>query len=127
MAALINALDTLTPQQLGENGHVEYSWSNDIRERIAQFSFQLTRQNSNENRLKHLSTILSGMISFLSLRLDKKYEVSVHNEAKDYLCLLYKMIGHTRDITDGKGEYMLSYMMICTWYDFFPSLEKFAL
>lgn len=127
MAALINALDTFTPQQKGENGYTEYSWSNDIREKIAQFSFQLTRQNSNENKLNELSTILSGMISFLSVQLDKKYDISIHNEAKHYLCILYKMIGHTRDITDGKGEYMLSYMMICTWYEFFPSLAKFAL
>jgi hypothetical protein len=127
MAALITALDIFTSQQKGENGHIEYSWSNDIREKIAQFSFQLTRQNSNQNKLNELSTILSGMISFLSLQLSKNYDISIHNEAKDYLCILYKMIGHTRDITDGKGEYMLSYMMICTWYEFFPSLAIFAL
>jgi hypothetical protein len=37
------------------------------------------------------------------------------------------MIGHTRDIINGKGEYLLSYMMICTWYEYFPYLAKFAL
>jgi hypothetical protein len=37
------------------------------------------------------------------------------------------MIGHTRDIIDGKGEYNLTYMMIYVWYDFFPELAKFAI
>jgi Mg-chelatase subunit ChlD len=37
------------------------------------------------------------------------------------------MIGHTRDIIDGKGEYTLSYMMIYTWYEFYPELATFAL
>jgi hypothetical protein len=37
------------------------------------------------------------------------------------------MIGHTRDIIDGKGEYQLTYMMIHTWYDYYPELAIFAL
>ena len=37
------------------------------------------------------------------------------------------MIGHTRDIVDGKGEYTLAYMMVHTWYKFFPKLALFAL
>jgi hypothetical protein len=40
---------------------------------------------------------------------------------------LYKMIGHTRDIVDGKGECTLTYMMIFTWYEFYPELAMFAL
>ena len=43
MAALINALDNYTPLQFGENGHSEYGWSNNIREKILQLSFQLVR------------------------------------------------------------------------------------
>ena len=43
MAALIGSLDNYTSRQIGENGHLEYTWSNDIRERIMQLSFQLTR------------------------------------------------------------------------------------
>ena len=39
--ALFNALDTHTPRQLGEKGHAEYGWSNDIRELIVQLSFQV--------------------------------------------------------------------------------------
>jgi hypothetical protein len=34
MAALVNALDNYNPSQIGENGHVEYGWSNSIQEQI---------------------------------------------------------------------------------------------
>jgi hypothetical protein len=47
--------------------------------------------------------------------------------AKGYLSVLYQMIGHTRDIIDGKGEYTLSYMMIYTWNKFYPQLAEFVL
>ena len=40
MAALIGALDNYTSTQIGENGHTEYTWSNNIKERILQVSFQ---------------------------------------------------------------------------------------
>ena len=36
MAALLHALDNYTPSQIGENGHVEYGWSNSIQEQIVQ-------------------------------------------------------------------------------------------
>ena len=39
----------------------------------------------------------------------------------------YKIIGHNRDIIDGKGEYELSYMLIEVWYNFFPALATYAL
>ena len=40
MSAIISALDNYTPSQIGENGSVELAWSNGIRERIIQLSFQ---------------------------------------------------------------------------------------
>ena len=43
MSLLVSALDNFTPTQLGENGSSEYTWSNSVRERILQLSFQLTR------------------------------------------------------------------------------------
>jgi len=46
---------------------------------------------------------------------------------KELLVTLYKIIGKTRDINGGKGEYNLAYMMIFTWYKFFPELAKTAL
>jgi hypothetical protein len=43
------------------------------------------------------------------------------------LVTLYKIIAKTRDINGGKGEYMLSYMMIFTWHKYFPILALNAL
>ena len=53
MAALMNALDNYTPTQFGQNGHVEYGWSNGIEELILQFSFQVTR--TTDDKINELS------------------------------------------------------------------------
>ena len=124
MAALIKSLDNYTPTQFGENGHLEYGWSNSIQEKILQFSFQVTR--TDDLGVKNLSVILRDIL--ISLK-DKVHNSSLSERelARGYLSLLYRMIGHTRDIIDGKGEYTLTYMMICTWYKFYPDLACFAL
>ena len=124
MAALVDALDNHTPEQFGENGHVEYGWSNNIREQILQFSFQLTRTKDSSK----LQFILSNLLRTLKNTSSSTYSSLPEKEvAKGYLSVLYRMIGHTRDIIDGKGEYTLTYMMIYTWYEFYPELAKFAL
>jgi hypothetical protein len=125
MAALINALDNFTPIQFGENGHKEYSWSNELREKIVQFSFQLTRQKG-VSKNADLPKVLSEMLSVLKNKLESAV-IGDHELALYLLSILYKMIGHTRDIVDGKGEYSLTYMMIWVWYKYFPDLSKFAL
>ena len=124
MAALVNALDNFTPSQLGENGHAEYGWSNSIQEKILQFSFQVTR--TKEDGVNKLAQTLSDMLRQLKYQVEKG-TLPEQEVAKGYLSVLYRMIGHTRDIIDGKGEYTLSYMMIHTWYNFFPKLAMFAL
>ena len=40
---------------------------------------------------------------------------------------LYKLIPHTRDIVNGKGEYTLTYMMIYVWWNYYPHLAEYAL
>ena len=124
MAALMNALDNHTQKQIGENGHIEYGWSNNIREKICQFTFQLTR--TEEKGVLNLRTILRDMLINITTRL---YVANVVEKEVllGYLSVLYKVIGHTRDIIDGKGEYTLTYMMIHTWYEFYPELAFFAL
>jgi len=124
MSALVNALDNCTPQQIGENGHVEFSWSNNIQEKILQFSFQTTR--TDENGVKRLQIVLEDLLTSLKNKINNS-ELNEREIAKGHLSTLYKMIGHTRDIVDGKGEYTLSYMMIFTWYNLFPNLALFAL
>jgi hypothetical protein len=124
MAALVNALDNYTPTQYGENGHVEYGWSNSIQEKIVQFSFQVTR--TDEKRIHYLEETLSNIIRDLQHILNTG-SLPEKQVARGYLSVLYRMIGHTRDIIDGKGEYKLAYMMVYTWYKFFPKLALFAL
>lgn len=124
MAELINADDKYTITQIGKKGHVEYGWSNNIREKILQFSYQLTR--TDVAGLDNLQNILKEMLSSLKHNI-KKGTVLDKEVSKGYLSILYRMIGQTRDIIDGKGECTLTYMMIYTWYIFFPVLAKFAL
>ena len=126
MAALITSLDNYTPTQIGENGHVEHGWSNSIQEQILQFSFQVTRTDS--AGISKLAVVLNKILTTLKAKIDSKVDINVEKEvARGYLSVLYKIIGNTRDIVDGKGEYTLSYMMIHTWYQFYPALAEFAL
>ena len=122
MSALINALDSYTSKQIGEKGHAEHGWSNSIRERILQFSFQLTR--TDERGLHRLSLVLYDMLDTLKAQHRTGSEQVVVTE---YLILLYKMIGQTRDIVSGKGECSLTYMMIYTWYHFYPELAFYSI
>ena len=118
MAALIGALDNYTSRQIGENGHKEYMWSNDVRERIVQLSFQLTRTKD--------INYLANQFELLLVDLKKRNSL-LREEYVEYMSLLYKMVGHTRDIIDGKGEYSLSYMLLFVWHKYYPELAKFAL
>lgn len=107
---LMSSLDSINTRdgylrRYGENGHVELSRSKNIRERIIQFCFQLVRTNE----LKKLDIIYTNLI------IDVLKENITKEERDEYLIVLYKMIAHTRDIVNGKGEYALSYMMIACW------------
>jgi len=120
MSALIHALDTHTGKQIGENGHAEYSYSNGLREQVVQLSFQLTRtQNS-----RSVEKVLDNLLQTIKTDLTAHHWLSgVHIEL---LVVLYKMIGHTRDAQNGKGEYALAYMMIYVWNKHFPELASRA-
>jgi len=107
---LVSSLDNINSRdtdlrRYGENGHVELSWSKNIRERIVQFYFQLVRTNE----FKTLDIVYTNLI------IDVLKEDITKEERDEYLIMLYKMIAHTRDIVNGKGEYALSYMMIACW------------
>ena len=124
MAALVNALDNYTPLKCGENGHAEYGWSHRIQEKIIQFSFQVTR--TSPEGVGKLADVLRELLTSLK-RAHETGSVPEKAIAKEHLSVLYKMIGHTRDVIEGKGEYTLAYMMVHTWYAFYPSLAEFAL
>lgn len=120
---IINALDQnadMTPfKKSGENGHAEYGWSQEIKEQITQFSYQLVRTTYTGSLERILRSILS--------KLQKQYTEGNRFETITHLSTMYKMIGYTRDIIDGKGEYQLTFMQILIWFDYFPELAKYAI
>ena len=115
MSKLINTLDNFAPEQHGENGHMEYTWSHTIRDKIVQFWYQCNRCND-ERRVAKLKDTLEELLLHLHAHYDSYY-----------LNILYRIIGHTRDIISGKGEYKLAYMMILAWSDLYLDLAKHAL
>jgi Mg-chelatase subunit ChlD len=119
MSLLVSALDNFTPTQLGENGSSEYGWSNSVRERILQLSFQLTRT-------RDANTINKLAIQTDKVLKDLKSFYICREEYVEYMSIMFRMIGQTRDIIDGKGEYELSYMLLEVWYNNYPELAKFA-
>ena len=101
MTSLITELDNNTALKYGENGHLQYGWSNNVQELILQFSFQLNRTDNNTIVL--LSEQLRNILSTIK----SNFAYDSFNEkqlAKGHLSMLYKMIGHTRYIIEGKGE-----------------------
>ncbi len=117
MAALIKTLDSMTPKQVGENGLVENAWSNDLQERILQFSFQLVR-TKNENKMHNITNVFRSILSDI-----------YNNDTEDekYLRIIYKMIANTRDIIDGKGEYHLTYGLIMIFYEYQQELALYMI
>jgi hypothetical protein len=109
MAALFSALDK---HQIGEKGHVEYSWSTDLQEQLLQLSFQLVRTDN----------IIPIQLKFRGILANM-----VQNGTPELWKILYKLVGQTRDIIDGKGEYKLAYMMIYEWYDINKRQAEFLL
>ena len=124
MSNLISALDDFTSSQIGEKGSIEYTWSYGIRERILQLSFQLTR-TSDIQTIYNLATQTDNILKELASELC--VSIISREEYIEYMSIMYRMIGHTRDIISGKGEYVLSYMLLRVWNKNYPELAKFAL
>jgi hypothetical protein len=123
MTALVKAMDNFTPSQIGENGHSEYTWSKNTREQIVQLSFQLTRASSTvvvASLAQRVDSILTTLkTDYQSRKICKEVYI-------EYMSIMFKLIGQTRDLVDGKGEYTLAYMMISVWNKHFPELARFA-
>ena len=117
MSTLISFQDSRMSVQLGERTHREHGWLEDVQERIMQLSFQLTRSPSPEQlgvlRGKY-QTLIWGVFSSKEIDTSRRYE---------FMSLIYRLMLHTRDIINGKGECMLSYMMIGEWVRFSACCE----
>jgi hypothetical protein len=126
MSSFVTAMDTYklqqeTPKQNGANNNVEYTWSSNLREKIVQLFFQMVRTNNTSNIENTLSSILQDYKKMYEY--DKQQFQYNINE----FVMLYKLIGQTRDIINGKGEYELSYIQIFIWHRYFPNLAYYAL
>ena len=117
-------IDRIFTKQIGKNGHDEYGWSEYTKERIVQFNYQLVRTYKHAEII-HLADILYNIIKDLQDGLEKGKLLP--DEFQEQIVMLYKLVGYTRDIVDGKGEYMLAYMQILVWYGFYPLLAEFLL
>ncbi len=112
MSSIVAALDNFTVSQIGENGTREYAWSNSFKERIVQLSFQLTR-TKDEQQINNLANFYKQLL----IETQGKYNSKLisRDEYLEYMSIFYRLIAHTRDIVDGKGEYTLSYMLLNVW------------
>lgn len=125
MTSLISNIDdyiTLkNTMQHGENNHPEYKWgeTDDTQDIITKFYFQLVRSNDNSNLEKELNKMLIKFSEIDTETGEYKYKRELIN--------LYSLLGHTRDIVNGKGEYELAYMQLYVWYSYFPTLAVQAL
>jgi len=126
MASIITGLDYYASLangiREGENGHAELKWSNSIEERIVQFDFQCVRTDS--VGVESLASILDELLFELSETLSNP---RLERNRIELITILFKLIGNTRDLNGGKGEYTLAYMMIWTWQKYFPDLARRAL
>jgi hypothetical protein len=120
--SLISSLDVFSSLRTGENGHTELGWSTNLEEKLVQFDFQCVRTDA--AGVQKLAIILDELLKSLSV---KKENIGLEQKRVDLLTNLYKLIGKTRDIEGGKGEYTLSYMMIMVWHKYYPSLALTAL
>lgn len=111
-----------TVSQIGEKGNIEYAWSNNIREKIIQLSFQLTR--TKRDTIDFLAIQTNDILNYLT----RSYMSAImsREEYIEYMSIMYRMIGFTRDIVEGKGEYSLAYMLVDVWYNHYPELALFA-
>jgi len=103
--------------QIGINNNIEYSWSNNIGELLVQYYFQLIRgadYNKITRKLSHL------LLYF--------YNKNIHEGIiKKQFLMCYKLLAHTRDIKNGKGECDLSYLQLFIWNYYYPRLSEYAL
>lgn len=89
------------------------SMTEQFEEDVVSFYFHLTRKSSSES-MEVLESQFSSMLQTLS------------NTTSIETCLrlpiLYKLVAHTRDMIQGKGEHDLAYMMVWKLYACFPKL-----
>tara|TARA_B100000886_G_scaffold331344_1_gene282747 strand:+ start:1908 stop:3719 length:1812 start_codon:yes stop_codon:yes gene_type:complete len=116
MSSVVAALDSSLPEPyiFGENGRNQYDWSNNLKEKIVQLHFQLVRKDKITplnntallNEFEEIYKYYYNKQANLNLRLFNDID------AIRVLNILKRLTAFTRDIINGKGEYMLGIEMI---------------
>lgn len=92
-----------------------------IEEQIVIIYFNATRKNSSS--IIELSNLYLQLLHYL-----KQFMINDRIIVQKYVTLLYRLIGQTRDCySNGKGEQLVSYMMIYAFYQTFPMLAFYAI
>ena len=86
-----------------------------FKEQIILLYYNLSRKNN----IQSLSMIFDNLLCSL-----KKWN---NNSFLQYLIVIFKMVGQTRDCFYGKGEHDLSYMLLAILYKYYPVLAIYAL
>tara|TARA_Y100000816_G_scaffold291760_1_gene284224 strand:- start:2874 stop:4673 length:1800 start_codon:yes stop_codon:yes gene_type:complete len=127
MSSVVTALDSSLPEQytVGENGRNQYSWSKNIKEQLVHIQFQLVRKDeinklnidialdAFEEIYKYCYTIEANDVSVLHFE-----------KTQRVLNILKRLTAFTRDIMNGKGEYMLGIEMIYRISKYDPDSAK---
>ena len=90
-----------------------------IQNSITVFYFLCTR--TDEYSLAYLSICFEKIIKQIIKKMRTDYFDYII-----YLKCLFKMIPYTRDISFGKGEKLVTYMMICVFYKYYPNIAIYA-
>jgi len=121
-------METFNNIQQGEKGQYEYKWSTEINEQIVQLHFQLVRNAD----IIYIFNITENIL--IKLFSDYFLDKIVFETYIEYLSYMYRLIGQTRDIIEGKGEYTLSYILLGVWLkvgtqtrqEYFIDMAKYA-
>jgi hypothetical protein len=92
------------------------------KESIVRIFYNFTRQHDDYG-LKVCEKQYSELICSLKTEIcSNKHDTETVGQYVYFLKLLYKMVAQTRDISHGKGERDLTYMMIYVWWKHFPKM-----
>jgi hypothetical protein len=107
---VVNALDSYGKNKnIGENGHAQHSWeSSNVEEHIIKLYFQIVRCND-KDKLEHLSKKYGELITLAKAT------------STYFLNILLRILFHTRDIINGKGEYTLFYHLLYEWNELYDN------
>jgi len=95
-----------------------------IKERMVYLFYEMNRQCSPEDYDK-LSREFGELLAHIKKNI--RDFPAKRNHYLEYLLYLFKITLHVRDIREGKGERDVTYMLIYTWYTYYPMFAVNAL